>query len=165
MAKIYQKIIAVFTGIFSYVVQVEYLNKKQTKIISKNYINDSGVDVSYCGTKSIILNEKNKIITIPTGLKIGLPKNIEAQIRSRSGIAANHGVFVINSPGTIDSGYTGEIKIILAKLTPGSFKIEPGDRIAQITFNKIPKIKIANITTKNTKLARNENGLGSSGLK
>jgi dUTP pyrophosphatase len=69
---------------------------------------------------------------IPTGIKLSLPPFTEGQVRSRSGLAAKNGVFVLNSPGTVDSDYRGEIKIILANVSSTIYKLSPGDRIAQI---------------------------------
>ncbi|MCQ2194402.1 MAG: dUTP diphosphatase [Paludibacteraceae bacterium] len=69
---------------------------------------------------------------IPTGLYIALPKGYEAQIRPRSGLAAKHGITVLNSPGTIDADYRGEIKVILVNLSNDPFKIEDGERICQM---------------------------------
>jgi dUTP pyrophosphatase len=77
---------------------------------------------------------------IPTGLFIELPVGYEAQIRPRSGLAIKHGITCLNSPGTVDSDYRGEIKIILINLSQEEQVIQPGDRIAQIIFQKVEKI-------------------------
>ena len=71
---------------------------------------------------------------VPTGLYIALPEGTEAQIRPRSGLAAKHGITVLNSPGTIDADYRGEIKVILVNLSDTSFTINPGERIAQMVI-------------------------------
>ena len=73
---------------------------------------------------------------IPTGLSMELPKGVEAQVRPRSGLAAKHGITVLNSPGTIDADYRGEIKVILVNLSNESFIIEDGERIAQMVIAK-----------------------------
>ena len=78
---------------------------------------------------------------VPTGITLEIPPGIEAQVRPRSGLAARHGVTVLNSPGTIDSDYRGEVKVILINLGKESFTIRPGDRIAQIVFS--PMIRVA----------------------
>ena len=99
---------------------------------------------------------------IPTGLYIELPMGYEAQVRPRSGLALRQGVTCLNSPGTIDSDYRGEIKIILVNLSGEDQIIHPGDRIAQLVLQKVEKInweqvKVISETT------RNEGGFGSTG--
>ena len=83
----------------------------------------------------------NNITIIPTGICISLPEGYEAQIRPRSGLAAKYGVTVVNSPGTIDSDYRGEIKVILSTLGQQEYAIHKGDRIAQMIINKVEQIK------------------------
>ncbi len=78
---------------------------------------------------------------IPTGLFLEIPNEFEAQVRPRSGLAINHGLTCLNSPGTIDSDYRGEIKVILVNLSDKPYTINKGDRIAQIVFSKVEKIK------------------------
>lgn len=78
---------------------------------------------------------------VPTGLFLQIPKGYEAQIRPRSGLAANHGITVLNSPGTIDSDYRGEVKVILINLSPESQVIHPGDRIAQMVFQQVTAVE------------------------
>ncbi|HPE34002.1 MAG TPA: dUTP diphosphatase [Bacteroidales bacterium] len=74
---------------------------------------------------------------IPTGLYIGLPEGFEAQIRPRSGLAAQHGISLVNTPGTIDADYRGEIKIIMVNLSNDSYTISDGDRIAQMIISRV----------------------------
>jgi dUTP pyrophosphatase len=71
---------------------------------------------------------------VPTGVALELPPGLEAQVRPRSGLAANHGVGVLNGPGTIDSDYRGEVKVVLFNLGAGPFRIRAGDRVAQLVF-------------------------------
>lgn len=77
---------------------------------------------------------------VPTGLAIALPSGFEAQVRPRSGLAAKHGVTVLNTPGTIDADYRGEIKVILVNLSAETFEIEPGMRIAQMVIAPVTRI-------------------------
>ena len=77
---------------------------------------------------------------VPTGIKLELPLGMEAQVRPRSGLAVRHGVTVLNSPGTIDSDYRGEIKVILINLGSEDFVIRAGDRIAQIVFSEVGRV-------------------------
>jgi dUTP pyrophosphatase len=95
---------------------------------------------------------------IPTGLCSRIHPGFEGQIRSRSGLAAKHGVFVLNSPGTLDSDFEGEIKVILANIGPLTFEVRPGDRIAQMVF---APLAIAKCNIKG--VPRGEGGLGSTG--
>ena len=101
---------------------------------------------------------------VPTGIKIALPRNMEAQIRPRSGLALKYGVTVLNSPGTIDSDFRGEIKVILINLGEKLYKVKYGERIAQIVFNKIEKIKWIKVK-KLTESKRGTGGFGSTNLR
>lgn len=103
--------------------------------------------------------EPGKWELISTGLTITLPKDTEGQIRPRSGLAAKHGITVLNSPGTIDEDYRGEIKVILYNASDSTFSIEKGDRIAQLVV--APVYKLQGFTLENT---RADNGFGSTGL-
>jgi dUTP pyrophosphatase len=99
---------------------------------------------------------------IPTGLFIELPIGYEAQIRPRSGLAIKHGLTCLNTPGTIDSDYRGEIKIILINLSNEPHTIRPGDRIAQMVINKVEQIGWQ-IVTLITETERNHGGFGHTG--
>jgi dUTP pyrophosphatase len=96
---------------------------------------------------------------VGTGLRINLPGGTEGQVRSRSGLAAKHGISVLNSPGTIDEDYQGEIKVILYNASNSTFSVEKGDRIAQLVIATV--YKLAGHTLDNT---REDNGFGSTGL-
>jgi len=121
----------------------------------------AGVDLHSCEQLTI---EPNRIGVIGTGLKMELPIGYEAQIRSRSGLAASHGLFVLNSPGTIDSDYRGEIKVILMNISDRPFDIKIGDRIAQMVINKIEMPRFI-LTSEEalSKTVRGANGFGSTG--
>ena len=101
-------------------------------------------------------------IAVPTGLHIELPQNVEAQVRPRSGLALKHGVTILNTPGTIDSDYRGEIKAILINLSQTSFIIKNGDRIAQLVLNTIDKVDWQNVELL-TITKRGDGGFGSTG--
>jgi len=96
---------------------------------------------------------------VSTGLTINLPKDTEGQIRPRSGLAAKHGITVLNSPGTIDEDYKGEIKVILYNTSDSTFSVEKGDRIAQLVV--APVYKLQGYALDNT---REDKGFGSTGL-
>ena len=101
---------------------------------------------------------------VGTGLYIELPEGYEAQVRPRSGLALKHGVTVLNTPGTIDSDYRGEIRVILANFGEEDFAIEPGDRIAQMVFAPVTKAELVH-TDKLGETERADGGFGSTGRK
>ena len=125
--------------------------------------NCSGLDL-YAAIKNNIKIKNGEIVIIPTGIKIVLKKNLEAQVRPRSGLAANFGITVLNAPGTIDADYRGEIKIILINHGKKIFIIERGMRVAQLIISKIEKIKWNEKKKINQKTKRKESGFGSTGL-
>lgn len=99
---------------------------------------------------------------VPTGLYIALPEGTEAQIRPRSGLAAKHGITVLNSPGTIDADYRGEIKVILVNLSDTSFTINPGERIAQMVIARYEKAEWEETEVLDS-TGRGDGGFGSTG--
>ena len=99
---------------------------------------------------------------IPTGLYIALPEGTEAQIRPRSGLAAKHGITVLNSPGTIDADYRGEIRVILVNLSDTTFVINPGERIAQMVIARYEKAEWEETDTLDA-TERGEGGFGHTG--
>lgn len=101
---------------------------------------------------------------IPTGIELELPRGTEAQVRPRSGLAARHGVTVLNSPGTIDSDYRGEVSVILINLGRTPFPVHRGDRIAQLVVARVERVRlVAKRDLK--KSARGRGGFGSTGVK
>jgi len=102
---------------------------------------------------------------IPTGLKIALPENMEAQIRPRSGLAIKKGLTVLNSPGTIDADYRGEIGVILINLSSEVQRIEDGERIAQMIFANVARFDGWEVTEKLPETMRGSGGFGSTGTK
>jgi len=98
----------------------------------------SGVDVRAAVKEDVII-PNGELRLIPTNLSVEIPEGYEIQVRPRSGLAANHGISILNSPGTIDSDYRGEIKIIVMNLGREEFKISRGDRIAQMVVSKVYK--------------------------
>ena len=99
---------------------------------------------------------------VPTGLYIALPEGTEAQIRPRSGLAAKHGVTVLNTPGTIDADYRGEIKVILVNLSNEEFVINPGERIAQMVVARYEKVEWDSVDVLD-ETERGAGGFGSTG--
>jgi dUTP pyrophosphatase len=100
---------------------------------------------------------------VPTGIAIQLPQGYEAQIRSRSGLAAKHGLFILNSPGTIDSDYRGEIIVIIMNNSEDSFVVTPGMRIAQMVIAPYTKVTL-NEVEELAETARGEGRFGSTGV-
>lgn len=121
----------------------------------------AGADIRSAVNCSLISGEW---MPVPTGLFVEIPVGYEIQIRSRSGLAANDGVFVLNSPGTIDSDYRGEIKIILMNVGKKTFKIEKGDRIAQMVIAPVKQCEFELVYDLN-ETERNNGGFGSTGKK
>ena len=108
--------------------------------------------------------EPGETSIIPTGISVSIPKNFEIQIRPRSGLAAKNQISVLNTPGTIDADYRGEIKVILINLGKKTFLIEKGARIAQMVLSPIEKAKIREVENLE-KTKRGSGGFGSTGTK
>jgi len=131
--------------------------------IPKYMTNDSsGMDLYACISDSIVIKPMERKL-IPTGISISLPTGYEAQIRPRSGLAIKHGITILNTPGTIDADYRGEIKIILINLSNKNFIVENGDRIAQMIINKVEKAEFHLVSELDTS-SRGAGGFGSTGI-
>jgi dUTP pyrophosphatase len=102
------------------------------------YATPGSAGVDLCSAISTTI-EPGKIALVKTNISIEMPPNIEAQIRSRSGLAFKNGIFVLNAPGTIDSDYRGDVGVILANFSDNAFDVKVGDRIAQMVFAKVIK--------------------------
>ncbi|MCU0333372.1 MAG: dUTP diphosphatase [Ignavibacteriaceae bacterium] len=105
---------------------------------------------------------KGSIEMVPTNISVEIPKGYEIQVRPRSGIAAKHGIGILNSPGTIDSDYRGEIKIIIINLGKEDFIIQPAERIAQLVVSKVYTAKFTESDELNN-TSRGEGGFGHTG--
>ena len=125
--------------------------------------NCSGLDL-IADIQTDIYLKKSETFLVPTGIKLKIPKGYEGQIRPRSGLALNHGITILNSPGTIDADFRGEIKVLIINHFKERFLIKPNTRIAQIVFSSISKIQfeLKNINTFETN--RSYKGFGSTGL-
>ena len=134
---------------------------KNIKLPAYKTSGSSGMDlVAYIKNKITI--DPGKTAMIPTGIAVAIPKNYEIQIRPRSGLAAKKGISVLNTPGTVDADYRGEIKIILINLSKKSFIIKSGDRVAQMVLCPTVKAELKEI--KNLpKTIRGGGGFGSTG--
>ncbi len=145
---------------------IKILIKRLSKNISlPKYETDgsSGMDLSAHIENSIII-KPGKTCLIPTGILLSIPKNFEVQIRPRSGLAAKNQISVLNTPGTIDADYRGEIKVILINLSNKNFVVEKGARIAQMVLCPIVKANLEEVDNLD-ETHRGSAGFGSTGLK
>jgi dUTP pyrophosphatase len=118
--------------------QVQIVNKSHHPLPSYATAGSSGMDLRAFIEKPIVLQPMERIL-VPTGLFIAIPENWEVQIRPRSGLAIKQGLTCLNTPGTIDADYRGELKVILINLSQEPQTILDGDRIAQMVFQKVEK--------------------------
>lgn len=126
---------------------------------------DSGMDIRTCIKEPVTLKPLERKL-FPTGIRIELPKDYELQVRPRSGLALKKGLTVLNTPGTVDELYRGEIGVILINLSSEPVTIEPGDRIAQIVLAKVSKVsEFENIEFFENETERGEGGYGNTGIK
>ncbi|MGN1045877.1 MAG: dUTP diphosphatase [Candidatus Cryptobacteroides sp.] len=123
----------------------------------------AGLDLKANITEPLTLEPLERVL-VPTGLFIALPEGTEAQVRPRSGLAAKHGITVLNSPGTIDADYRGEIKVILVNLSKEPFVINPGERIAQMVVARFERAQWVAVQELDA-TERGEGGFGSTGRK
>lgn len=123
----------------------------------------AGLDLKAVLAEAITLGPLERKI-VGTGLKIALPEGYEAQVRPRSGLAAKHGITVLNAPGTIDADYRGEIGVILVNLSNEPFTIQPGERIAQLVVAQYSQVEWSPVESLDS-TQRGEGGFGSTGKK
>ena len=143
---------------------IERVSRSKNFQLPKYYSEDSsGLDI-VADIKDPVNLKLNEIFLVPTGIKLKIPQGYEGQLRPRSGLALNHGITILNSPGTIDSDYRGEVKVILINHFSKIFVIKPNMRIGQIVFAPIVKIQLqlGNVNIFETK--RSSQGFGSTGL-
>ena len=144
-------------------VTLNFVNDSDNENPSYAYPSDSGFDLR---ASEEVWIQPNSRALIPTGIRLDIGENYEVQVRSKSGLALNQGLFVLNSPGTVDSGYQGEIKVILFNTTNERVKIGKGQKVAQAVLcpviggRWVDLVKVSEIKEKD----RNSNGFGSTGL-
>lgn len=143
--------------------RVRIINKSSHDLPAYETTHSAGMDLRANLEKSVTIKPLERTM-VPTGLFIELPEGFEAQIRPRSGLAAKKGITVLNSPGTIDADYRGEIKVILVNLSNENFTIENGERIAQMVISKHERV-IWEETIELAETARGAGGFGSTGKK
>ena len=140
---------------------INIINKSSHQLPEYETIASAGMDLRANISEAVILKPLARAI-IKTGLFIELPVGFEAQVRPRSGLAAKHGLTVLNSPGTVDADYRGEIGVILVNLSNTDFKIENGERIAQLVIAKHERAQWVEVQELN-ETSRGEGGFGSTG--
>lgn len=143
--------------------KVKIINKSDNPLPEYATAGSAGMDIRASLTERIILKPMERYL-VPTGLFIELPGGYEAQIRPRSGMAIRHGITCLNTPGTVDSDYRGEIKVILINLSQEDQPIQPGDRIAQMVIAKVENAKWEEVESIETTI-RNDGGFGHTGKK
>jgi dUTP pyrophosphatase len=142
-----------------YLLKVEKINDKA---ITPNYANKGDAGLDLYSIEELMLNPGERGL-IHTGIKIQLPKDTEAQIRPRSGLALKHGISLVNAPGTIDEGYRGEIGVIVINHGKEAFKVEEGMKIAQMVVKPVWKVEVEEVSSL-SESERGSKGYGSSGI-
>lgn len=142
-------------------IEVQVINESGYNLPDYATESSAGLDLKAVLSAPVTLDALERKI-IGTGIKIALPPGYEAQVRPRSGLAAKHGISVLNAPGTIDADYRGEIGVILVNLSKEAFTIQPGERIAQLVIAKYEQIQWQP-TTALSSTQRGSGGFGSTG--
>jgi dUTP pyrophosphatase len=143
--------------------KVQIINKSHHALPAYATGLSAGMDLRANITEPIVLKPLQRCL-VPTGLSIALPEGYEAQVRPRSGLALKKGITVLNSPGTIDADYRGEIGVILVNLSDAEFVIEDGERIAQMVVARYEQVEWEAVETL-SETERGEGGFGHSGRK
>ena len=143
---------------------VKIVNKSDNNLPAYETSSSAGMDLrAYLPEGPITLKPMQRTL-VPTGLFMEIPEGYEGQVRPRSGLAIKHGITVLNTPGTIDADYRGEVKIILVNLSDTDFVINSGERVAQIVFAKCEQMEVVNAETL-SETERGEGGFGHTGRK
>lgn len=143
-------------------IKVQIVNNSGFDLPKYETIFSSGLDLRSNSEDEITLKPLGRAL-IPTGIFIAIPEGYEAQVRPRSGLAFKHGLTVLNSPGTIDADYRGEIKVILVNLSNADFVVKTGERICQLVFAKVEQIAWEQ-TENLDKTKRGSGGFGHTGI-
>ena len=142
-------------------VKVKIINESGHDLPAYSTPASAGMDVRACLKEPVVLQPLQRAL-IPTGLLIQLPAGYECQIRPRSGLALKHGISLVNTPGTIDADYRGEIGVILVNISNEMVPIQDGDRICQMVIQKVEKADLIEVTELTT-TERGEGGFGHTG--
>lgn len=128
------------------------------------YKTSGAVGMDICSAENIVLAGSGGRATVRTGYEIELPEGFEGQVRSRSGLAAKNGIAVLNAPGSIDTDYRGEIKVILVNHSNAPFEIKKGDRIAQLVIAPVTRVTVLVVQDDLSETERGSGGFGSTGV-
>ncbi|MCI5724386.1 MULTISPECIES: dUTP diphosphatase [Fusobacterium] len=142
-------------------VKVKIVKEKNITLPKYETLGSAGVDIRANIAEPITLKSLERVL-IPTGIKMEIPVGYEVQVRPRSGLAIKHGITMLNSPGTIDSDYRGEIKVIAVNLSKDDYIIEPNERIAQLVLNKVEQMEFIEVEVLD-ETERGEGGFGHTG--
>lgn len=143
--------------------KVEITNKGRQPLPTYATEQSAGMDLRADVSESVVLRPMERML-VPTGLHIALPPGFEAQVRPRSGLALKHGITVLNTPGTIDADYRGEIKVLLINFSNQDFVINAGERIAQMVVARHEQVEWVDVEQLD-ETARGEGGYGHTGVK
>ena len=139
--------------------KVKIVNKSNNNLPAYETVCSAGMDLrAYLPEGPIVIKPMQRVL-VPTGLFMEIPEGYEGQVRPRSGLAIKSGITVLNTPGTIDADYRGEVKIILINLSDTDFTINSGDRVAQIVFARCEQMEMVSVET----LSETERGAGGFG--
>ena len=142
-------------------IQVKVIREKGVELPKYETGGSAGMDVRANIKEPITLKSLERIL-VPTGLKVAIPEGYEIQVRPRSGLAIKHGITMLNTPGTVDSDYRGELKVIVVNLSNEAYTIEPNERIGQFVLNKIEQIEFVEVEELDS-TERGEGGFGHTG--
>ena len=143
--------------------KVQITNKGRQPLPTYATEQSAGLDLRADVSESVVLHPMERML-VPTGLHIALPPGFEAQVRPRSGLALKHGITVLNTPGTIDADYRGEIKVLLINFSNQDFVINAGERIAQMVVARHEQVEWVDVEQLD-ETARGEGGYGHTGVK
>lgn len=144
-------------------VKIQVVNRGHQQLPAYATTQSAGIDLRANIDEPVTLHPMERRL-IPTGLHIALPEGYEAQVRPRSGLALKHGLTVLNSPGTIDADYRGEISVVLINLSQQDFVINAGERIAQLVIARYEQAELVTVETLN-ETERGEGGYGHTGTR
>lgn len=144
-------------------VEIRVVNKGRHPLPAYATKQSAGLDLRADIDEDVILQPLQRQL-IPTGLHIALPEGYEAQVRPRSGLALKHGVTVLNTPGTIDADYRGEIGVVLVNLSQNPFTVHPGERVAQLVVARYEQADLVSVDVLD-ETERGEGGYGHTGVK
>ena len=142
-------------------IQVKVVREEGVQLPKYETEGSAGMDVRANIKEAITLKSLERVM-IPTGLKVAIPEGYEIQVRPRSGLAIKHGVTMLNTPGTVDSDYRGELKVIVVNLSNEAYTIEPNERIGQFVLNKVEQIEFVEVEELDD-TSRGEGGFGHTG--